>query len=243
LLKKIACIEIYIYGVFMNLRILVLTIVVFSFFISCSDNGTNIDNSIQTVTIGNQKWMLKNLDVEVYRNGDTIPQVTDPVAWVKLTTGAWCYYDNNPANGVIYGKLYNWYAVNDSRGLAPAGYHVPTDVEWKTLEMYLGMDQIEADKIMWRGTDQGSKLKETGTSHWESPNSDAVNSTGFTGLPGGYRSDSGLFGIINTNGVWWSSTEKDDQTAWDRYLGNTNANIDRGSYSKKDGYSVRCLKD
>lgn len=226
----------------MSFRILILTVFVFSFFIGCSDNSTNVDNSIKTVTIGNQVWMLSNLDVVVYKNGDTIPQVTDPVAWQKLTTGAWCYYNNDPANGAIYGKLYNWYAVNDSRGLAPAGYHVPTDAEWKKLEISLGMTQTEADKNMWRGTDQGSKLKESGILHWDSPNADATNSSGFTALPGGYRSDA-LFGIINTNGVWWTSTENDASNAWNRNLGNNYANVSRGNSAKKEGYSVRCLKD
>jgi uncharacterized protein (TIGR02145 family) len=226
----------------MNSRILVLTIVLFSFLISCSDSGTNTDNSIQTVKIGNQDWMVKNLDVVVYRNGDTIPQVTDSSAWLKLKTGAWCYYNNDPANGAIYGKLYNWYAVNDSRGLAPSGYHIPTDNEWKTLEMALGMTQAEADKNLWRGTNQGSKLKESGITHWTAPNSDATNETGFTALPGGYRND-GIFGLIGSNGVWWTSTEVDILSAWDRYLGNAYPTVDRGSYEKADGYSVRCVKD
>lgn len=226
----------------MNLRILGLTVILFGFILGCSDNSTNTENSIQTVTLGNQVWMSKNLDVAFYLNGDSIPQVTDSSVWLKLTTGAWCYYNNDPATGAIYGKLYNWYAVNDSRGLAPAGYHIPTDNEWKTMEMSLGMTQEEADKLLWRGTDQGSKLKETGTTHWNTPNSDATNVTGFNGLPGGYRND-GLFGLLGINGIWWTSTENDILSAWDRYLGNANPKVDRGSYSKTDGYSVRCIKN
>jgi uncharacterized protein (TIGR02145 family) len=226
----------------MNLRILALTIIAFSFLFSCSDNSTNTDNSIQTVTIGNQIWLVKNLDVERYRNGDTIPQVTDNAEWVKLKTGAWCYYNNDASLGAIYGKLYNWYAVTDTRGLAPAGYHIPTDAEWKTLEMFLEMAQADADKNMWRGTNQGSKLKESGTTHWQAPNSDATNSTGFTALPGGYRND-GLFGIIYTNGVWWTASEENSENAWNRNLSSVYASISRGSILKSDGYSVRCLKD
>lgn len=201
-----------------------------------------------SVTIGTQIWTTKNLDVTTYRNGDPIPQVTNPTEWKNLTTGAWCYYNNDPATGAVYGKLYNWYAVNDPRGLAPTGWHVPTDAEWKTLEVFLGMMQSQADSIGWRGNSEGGKLKEAGTAHWLSPNTGATNSTGFTALPGGYRYGyvvSGYdFNKINIVGVWWSSTETSAIYAPSRDMYFLNAGISRTVYSdKKNGSSVRCVKD
>ena len=150
-----------------------------------------------TVSICDQVWMKKNLDVDHYRNGDPIPQVTDPTQWANLTTGAWCYYNNDPANRTTYGKIYNWYAVNDSRGLAPVGWHIPTDAEWTELENCLGGESVA-----------GGKMKETGTTHWLSPNTGATNESGFTALPGGSRSYmNGLYYEIGQSGAWWSSTE------------------------------------
>ena len=185
--------------------------------------------------IGNQIWTTKNLDVATYRNGDAIPQVQDAAAWNILTTGAWCYYENNSANGTTYGKLYNWYAVNDSRGLAPTGYHIPTSAEWSTLTTYLGGMQIA-----------GGKMKESGTSHWISPNTDATNSSGFTGLPGGYRNESsGIFGGIGTIGWWWTSGGVGNNKAWDVKLRNDEGEV--SGYGNgapiRFGMSVRCIKD
>lgn len=190
--------------------------------------------SIPSVTICTQVWMLKNLEVTAYRNGDPIPQVTDQATWAGLTTGAWCYYSNNSANGPVYGKLYNWYAVNDPRGLAPAGWHVPSDAEWATIETCLGGASVA-----------GGAMKEAGTTHWTTPNTGATNSSGFTGLPGGGRYGSGTFGDVGGLGFWWSSTEASPTDAWSRYLSYGNGSINRnGSGSgKKDGFSVRCLKD
>jgi uncharacterized protein (TIGR02145 family) len=188
--------------------------------------------STPRVTIGTQVWATINLDVVTYRNGDVIPQVTDATAWVALTTGAWCYYNNDAANGAIYGKLYNWYAVNDTRGLAPTGYHVPTDAEWSTLTTYLGGESVA-----------GGKMKATGTSLWTSPNTDATNSSGFTGLPGGCRSFNGSFYEIGYYGYWWSSSESDTSYAWYRSLNYYTGNANRFSTNKKLGFSVRCLRD
>src|SRR3989339_386460 len=185
-----------------------------------------------TVSICDQVWMKKNLDVDHYRNGDPIPQVTDPTQWANLTTGAWCYYSNDPSNGVIYGKIYNWFAVNDSRGLAPQGWHVPSDAEWSTLATYLGGTSVA-----------GGKLKETGTTHWNSPNTGATNETGFTGLPSGSRSYmNGLDYEIGQTGGWWSSTEN-IPFAYGRYLAYNSANINRDQYYKNNGFPVRCVKD
>lgn len=166
----------------MKKTLIILTIIVFItsvFTVSCKKDPassnepmtvTDIDGNVyKTVTIGNQAWMAENLKVMRYRNGDAIPNVTGGTDWSNLSTGAYCSYDNDDNNIDTYGLLYNWYAVDDSRNLAPEGWHVPTDEEWKELEMYLGMSQSEADDTGYRGTDEGGKLKEVGTTHWQSP--------------------------------------------------------------------------
>lgn len=210
---------------------------------SSSTTVTDVDGNIYpTVTICNQVWTTKNLDVTAYSDGTPIPQVTDPTAWGNLTTGAWCYYNNDATNGSTYGKLYNWYAaagIYDAaslanttlrKKLAPTGCHVPTDAEWTTLTTCLGGESIA-----------GGKMKETGTAHWNSPNQDATNSSGFTGLPGGYRNFNGSF--TNFYGNWWSSTEYDSAGAWYRYLYYYVGYVGRTTYYKSNGSSVRCLKD
>ena len=181
-----------------------------------------------SVLIGAQYWMEKNLEVTTYRNGDPIPYVTDATAWAALTTGAWCYYNNDPSNG----KLYNWYAVNDPRGLAPTGWHVPTDVEWTTLSTTLGGDAVA-----------GGKMKVAGTTRWTAPNTGADNSSGFAGLPGGLRGSLGTFASVGSSGDWWSSTEDNTTLAWFRYLLYYNGSISRATNDKQAGYSVRCLRD
>lgn len=185
-----------------------------------------------SVTICSQKWMDKNLDVTTYRNGDTISYVTDPAAWAALITGAWCYYNNDPSTNATYGKLYNWYAVNDTRGLAPAGWHVPSDAEWTTLVTCLGGSSVA-----------GGKMKVTGTTTWASPNTGATNTSGWAGLPGGYRTNDGTFYNVGSNGYWWSSTEANTALAWYRNLYYDFGNITRFSYDKQVGFSVRCLRD
>ena len=140
--------------------------------------GTVVDidgNVYNTVTIGTQVWMVENLKTTKYRNGDAIPNVTGNASWVALSTGAYCWYNNDAATyKATYGALYNWYAVGDSRNIAPSGWHVATDSEWTTLSTFLGGESIAGDK-----------LKEIGTSHWLSPNTGATNSNGFTAFPGG----------------------------------------------------------
>jgi uncharacterized protein (TIGR02145 family) len=198
----------------------------------------------QPLTIGTQVWMLKNLIVDNYRNGDSIPEVRDNAVWTNLKTGAWCYYDNSDSIGKIYGKLYNWYAVDDSRGLAPEGWHVPSDGEWKEMEMYLGMTQTEVDIYEWRGTNEGGKLKEAGTLHWATPNRGASNESGFSALPGGVRSSYyGKFYLVEGNGGWWSATEYNATVAWHRGLHYYHLNIYRHDNDKVYGFSVRCIKD
>lgn len=184
-------------------------------------------------TICGKDWMIKNLDVSKYRNGEDIPQVTDATEWYNLTSGALCYYNNDPANGLIYGKLYNWYAVNDSRGLTPAGWHVPSDAEWTTLENCL-------DAISPTGN-VGGKLKETGIIHWASPNTGATNSSGFTGLSGGARFYTAFFNI-GLVGDWWSSTENSINASYLNLLF-ISGSADRGLDGKQCGLSVRCVRD
>ncbi|MFC2131722.1 FISUMP domain-containing protein, partial [Bacteroidota bacterium] len=187
-------------------------------------------------------WTAQNLDVEHYRNGDTIPQVTDPTAWSTLTTGAWCYYGNDQANDSVYGKLYNWYAVNDPRGLAPNGWHIPTDEEWKDIEVCLGMSRVQADTINERGTNEGGKLKEVGTIHWRSTNAETNNQSEFNGLPGGWRTQFGYFSYLDDYGKWWTSTERDNTYAWHRGLVHILSTINRVAYNKGIGFSVRCVR-
>ena len=175
--------------------------------------------------------MVKNLDVSKYRNGDNIPQVTDQTEWTNLTTGAWCYYENNTAYGPVHGKLYSWYAVNDSRGLAPSGWHIPSDTELTTLINCLGGDALS-----------GGAMIEIGTTYWETPNAGATNSSGFTALPAGFRSSSTALGI-GRFGYWWSASENTLNFAWSRAIGYDGANSVRRFANKSEGYSVRCVKD
>jgi uncharacterized protein (TIGR02145 family) len=188
--------------------------------------------SLPTTVIGTQQWLKENLDVITYRNGDIIPQVSDATAWAALTTGAWCWYSNDPANGAIYGKLYNWYAVNDSRGLAPKGWHIPSDAEWTTLGTTLGGDAAA-----------GVKMKTTGTSNWTSPNSNATNESGFAGLPGGYRESNGTYISFVDHGNWWSATDGGTTSAWIRNLAFNRTSLNKFNFLKKNGYSIRCLRD
>jgi uncharacterized protein (TIGR02145 family) len=200
------------------------------------------DCSAVLTTICHQDWMIKNLDVDHYRNGDPIPQVTDQSAWMGLETGAWCYYNNDPANGTIYGKLYNWQAVNDLRGLAPVGWHIPSNGEWNNLAKCL--DHNTNLNIFNQSPIAGGAMKENGSTHWIYPNTGATNSSGFTGLPGGYRVNSG-FDLINKYGLWWSSSERNISMGdvWTRVLSYADGYIYSGSNFKFEGHSVRCLRD
>jgi uncharacterized protein (TIGR02145 family) len=186
------------------------------------------------VTIGTQTWTGCNLNVTTYRNGDPIPQVTDQTDWSNLTTGAWCHINNNPANDAIYGKLYNWYAVNDTAhgGLAPLGYHVPSYPEWDILIDSLGGDTVA-----------GGKLKEVGLCHWLSPNTDATDQVLFTALPGGFRGGNGSFGPAGYQGQWWTSTEYDTTKAWMKYLLYNYEGVGNGQPFKNGGMSVRLIQD
>ena len=207
---------------------------------SFMDIGGNI---YQTIKIGTQWWMVENLKVIRYRDGEPIPHVTNNTDWSNLGSGAYCNYNNDVNNVATYGRLYNWYAVNDARGLAPAGWRVPMDADWKELEMFLGMSQTDADASGWRGSPVGGKLKEIGTVHWNSPNSDATNESGFTALPGGYRNIIGIFDNLEYYAYFWSSSENDENHAWSRYLNFYFSVVNRYSFDKRNGFSIRCVKD
>lgn len=201
----------------------------------------DIDKNVyKTVQIGNQVWMAENLSVTRYKNGDPIPQVTDQTEWANLTTGAWCYLNNNLKNGHTYGKLYNWYAVKDPRGLAPEGWHVPAYSELLLLNNYLGVGS-------------GGMLKEAGTKHWASPNIEATNSSGFTALPGGIRlgNDFDFRFDQGERGYFWSSTAGAIPGAPIGYplypmaitLFNTSGYYSLDFAYEYVGMSVRCVKD
>jgi uncharacterized protein (TIGR02145 family) len=211
---------------------------------------TDIDgNAYKTIKIGDQWWMAENLRVTHYRNGDHIPHESDNAAWVGLDSGAYCKYDNADSNIAVFGLLYNWHAVDDTRDIAPSGWHVPTDDEWKELEMFLGMSQSDVNQDFWRGTDEGGKLKETGDYHtgtglWQGPNIDATNETCFTALPGGIRNETtGEYTNKHYSAFFWSSSEYSGTIAWIRKLNNNSGGIGRYYGYKVNGISIRCIKD
>ncbi len=196
-------------------------------------NATDIEgNSYQTQSIGNQIWMSENLKVSKYRNGESISTGLSDVNWSSTTTGAYAVYNNDAANNISYGKLYNWYAIADPRNVCPTGWHVPSDAEWTALTTFLGGESVA-----------GGKMKSTGTQFWVSPNVGATNESNFTGLPGGYRYDSGTYGYSGGLGAWWSSTPQDSNNAWYRYLFYYYGVAYRFDSNKHYGYSVRCIKD
>jgi len=189
-------------------------------------------NAYNTVLIGTQCWIQSNLKVSKYRNGDAIPTGLNDATWSSTNNGAYTIYNNDLTNNAIYGKLYNWHAVIDSRGLCPTGWHVPSDGEWTTLTTYLGGESVA-----------GGKMKSTGTTYWDSPNTGATNESGFSVLPGGYRFNVGSFLNIRIHAFFWSATESDSSNAWFRYLYSSIGNVNRYYYYKLYGFSVRCLRD
>lgn len=187
--------------------------------------------------------MGENLKTPKYNDGNTISLVADNTASGNLTSGGYCWYNNDDTYKNIYGALYNWYAVNTGK-LCPTGWHVPTDGEWQVLEKYLGMTNEQANAYGSRGTTEGGKLKETGTIHWYSPNVGATNESGFTALPGGSRlADGTSANTLLSHGLWWSSTGYDTSNALYRYLNFNISTIPRYATDKKVGMSVRCIKD
>ncbi|MEI6639152.1 MAG: fibrobacter succinogenes major paralogous domain-containing protein [Chlorobium sp.] len=205
-------------------------------FAGCYSKSQNVvdgdGNSYPASKIGSMILIGKNLDVAHYRNGDTIPEVREPREWASLTTGAWCYNDNKQANGTTYGKLYNWYAVADPRGLAPNGWHVATEAEWSLLCDQLGGSENAGGALKapgsWKGSDAGT----------------AANASGFNALPAGARRDTdGAFMPPGEYSRLWTSTELTPISAWGRSLGYFDSALRKGKASKKTGFSVRCVKD
>jgi uncharacterized protein (TIGR02145 family) len=191
--------------------------------------------------IGGQCWFADNLATDQYRNGDPIPTGLDNATWQNTNSGAYAIYNNDLANDVTYGKLYNWYTTVDSRGLCPTGWHVPTDCEWMYMEGSLGMSVMDQETFGFRGTTEGGALK--ATTNWASPNSGATNSSGFTGFPGGSRDYDGSYGGVGGYGYWWSSTEYGSGSAWYRRLLYGDSLVLRYNLNKPHGFSVRCVRD
>lgn len=207
-------------------------------------NGQSQNNEVVTdhdgniyhvVTIGGRDWLAENLKVTCYRDGSAIDKVKGSATWEECAEnerGAYCDYKNNAANGLIYGRLYNFFAVNDPRGLCPEGWHVASDEEWQAMTDVIGGDSIA-----------GGLLKETGFAHWIRPNSGAVNSYGFSALPGGFRWFSGYCEGLKLRGVWWTSSCANDVDAVTRYMDYQASDCMKDLNNKRHGASVRCIKD
>ena len=206
-------------------------------FVCGSSTVSDVDNNTyNTVQIGTQCWTQSNLKVSKYGNGDNIPTGLVISAWQNTTSGAYAIYNNDPVNDGLYGKLYNHFAVTDSRGLCPTGWHVPTDAEWTTLENHLG-GSIEA----------GGALKSTAMhptpGGWNPPNTGATNSSGFTALPGGLRTSYGVFANMTDYGSWWSSSVLSGSYTWLRYLSTNTSFFFLDGLDRPAGFSVRCCRD
>ncbi len=190
-------------------------------------------NPYSSVTIGSQTWLTENLKTTKYANGETIPTILNSDDWKNATIGAWCHFENIPEWEVPYGKLYNWFAITESRNVCPAGWHVPTDAEWQTLITFLGGAEFA-----------GNKLKEKGTAHWSPFNDFATNSSGFTALPGGAQSAlPGYSYPIHSLGIFWSVTPTDEENAYGYYLFDSYQSIIKREYLKQTGLTVRCVRD
>lgn len=207
---------------------------------------TDIDGNIyQTIKVGDQWWLAENLKVTHFRNGEAIPHITDAGEWYSLTITAYCEYDTNAENVDTYGRLYNWFAIIDTRMIALEGWHVPSDEEWKQLEMALGMSQSEADNSGYRGVDQGSQLADNPELWNEGAlvNNTALGSSGFAALPGGYRGFAGTFYNLGSNTYFWSATHSHRDSAAGRTLSHDSASVYRSNGGKRFGFSVRLVKD
>lgn len=202
---------------------------------------TDIEGNIyQTVRIGEQVWMKENLKVTRYRNGDAIPNMTDPVEWSNESEGAYCDFFNDTATANVYGKLYNWYAVADERKVCPIGWRVPTSSDFAELDLHLGNPSVS-----------GAKLKEEGFSHWHKPNMGATNESGFTALPGGHRDSDGSFDRLGTYAYFWNKNEyegeggcaEDSMCAHECSVNSENSFFLQDWGFKNRGMSVRCIKE
>jgi uncharacterized protein (TIGR02145 family) len=193
-------------------------------------------NLYKIVTIGAQVWMAENLKTTKFNNNTAIPLVTDNTAWSNLATPGYCWYNNEITNKDIYGAIYNWYTAYDIN-LCPTGWHAPTDAEWHQLILFIDPG---ATLTITESQVAGGKLKESGTTHWQTPNTGATDETGFTALPGGDRDINGAYNRVGTSGKWWCS---DNTTARYRDLEFNVADVLRVSSNGKNGYSVRCIKN
>ena len=199
-------------------------------------------NVYKTIVIGTQEWMAENLNTGMYRNGEVIPNVTNNTQWATLSTGAWGIYNNDSQYECPYGKLYNWYAVNDSRNVCPAGWHVPSDAEWSTLSQTLDPSSI-ANITGTQSMVAGGFLKSTNAVLWTNPNQDANNSSGFSALPAGQRDSNGSIGSNGNLTGFWTKQAFGNAAAWTREIYYYGGSLERYSYDKRVGYSVRCLRD
>lgn len=214
-------------------------------------------NEYGTIEIGDQTWMAENLKVLHYADGSPIPLVSDEAEWGALSADAKAYswYDNLSGYSDTTGALYTWAAAMNGlagidtvpsgiQGVCPDGWHLPSDAEWKVLEMFLGMSQAQADNYEWRGSDQGGQLKELGFSKWEVPNTGASNSSGFTALPGGFRGNKGKFYSLGHYATFWTTSEHSGTgKAWYRTLYYDKESVYRQYNYKNQGFSVRCVQD
>lgn len=204
-------------------------------FLECSDGDGN-DYPVVETGKGDEKcpqqfWMGANLKTTTYYDKTPIPLITDNIIWSRLESEAYCWYDNKIYNKDIYGGLYNWFVINSGK-LCPQGWHVPTDHDWTVLIYYLDGNGVA-----------GGKLKESGISHWLSPNTGATNISGFTARPGSYRTEDGAFHTPGDTGLWWSGTVNEVSNAWSRAMFYNNDDVKRTFHSFKSGLSVRCVKD
>ena len=206
---------------------------------SCGDPVSYQGYDYATVLIGEQCWFAENLRSENYENGDAIPAGLSNSEWANTSSGAVAVYNEDASLLETYGRLYNWHAVDDARGLCPSGWHVPTDGEWMTMEMALGMSESDANDTGFRGTDQGTQMK-TDYGWWGGGH--GTNSSGFSGLPSGYRDYDGYFNNAELFGYWWSSSPNGSD-AWWRGLGYTGGYVYRSSEYAQIGFPVRCIRD
>lgn len=218
-----------------NALVLIVTFLILA--ISCKKDNDDpetikdVDGNIyHMVTIGSQVWLVENLKTTTYNNGVSIPPVTGNSAWEALAAPGYCWYGNDLSKKTSYGALYNWYAISEGN-LCPTGWHVPSVTEWTTLLTHIG------------GYEGGGKLKETGTTHWMTPNTGATDEIGFTALPGGYRYNNGTFYELGEQGYWWSSTLLNATQAYNFHLSSANTRLGQSADDKEYGYSCRCIKD